>query len=167
MPGGSRRLVAQTFSITASQRETPTRRLTTSKGSVRAAQNLSLASPNEPMWTECYSVDPVARDWYAETQFPLFSWSSGGGGFFAGIDSPDIRRVYHNRINFARLERVKEFAKKLDATPTAIALAWTLNQPLNAFTLIGPANVTQLADNLTALDIKLESDELKYLESGS
>ncbi|MHB8637645.1 MAG: aldo/keto reductase [Fimbriimonadaceae bacterium] len=136
------------------------------RGFSASSPNLSLASPNEPMWTECYSVDPVARGWYAETQFPLFSWSSGGGGFFADVDSPDVRRVYHNRINFGRLERVKEFAKRLDATPTAVALAWTLNQPLNVFALIGPTDAGQLADNLTALDIALDADELRYLEHG-
>ena len=136
------------------------------QGFSASSPNFSLASPNEPMWTECYTVDQVARDWYTETQFPLFSWSSGGGGFYAEIDSKDIRRVYHNRINFGRLERVKEYAKKLDATPTAIALAWTLNQPLNAFALIGPANTAQLADNLTSLEIALDPDELRYLEHG-
>lgn len=136
------------------------------QGFSAGSPNFSLASPNEPMWTECYWVDQVARDWYAESQLPLFSWSSGGGGFFAEIDAPDIRRVYHNRVNFARLERVKEFAKKLDATQTAVALAWTLNQPVNIFALIGPANAAQLADNLTALDITLDPDQLRYLEHG-
>jgi len=136
------------------------------QGFSASSPNFSLAAPNEPMWTECYWVDQVARDWYAETQFPLFSWSSGGGGFFAEIDTPDIRRVYHNRINFARLKRVKEFAKKLDATPTAVALAWTLNQPLNAFALIGPTNAAQLTDNLTSLELNLDAEELRYLEHG-
>ncbi|HLK17251.1 MAG TPA: aldo/keto reductase [Fimbriimonadaceae bacterium] len=136
------------------------------QGFSASSPNLSLASPNEPMWTECLSLDPVARDWYAESGFPVFSWSSGGGGFFAGIDTPDIRRVYHNRINFGRLERVKEFAKKLGATPTAVSLAWTLNQPVNIFALIGPTDPSQLADNLTALDISLTPDELRYLEHG-
>lgn len=136
------------------------------QGFSASSPNLSLAAPNEPMWTECYWVDQVARDWYADTQFPLFAWSSGGGGFFAEIDSPDIRRVYHNRINFARLARVKEFAKKLGATTTAIALAWTLNQPLNVFALIGPVTPAQLGDNLTALEIALDADQLRYLELG-
>jgi aryl-alcohol dehydrogenase-like predicted oxidoreductase len=136
------------------------------QGFSASSPNLCLASPNEPMWEECYSVDRVARDWYEETQFPLFAWSSGGGGFFAEIDTPDIRRVYHNKHNFARLERVKEFAKKFDASQMAIALAWTLNQPMNVFALIGPTTPAQLDDNVSALEITFDADQLRYLEHG-
>ncbi len=74
--------------------------------------------------------------------------------------------MYHNKHNLARLVRVKEFAKKLNASPTAVALAWTLNQPMNVFALIGATNPEQLADNLTALEITLDADQLRYLEHG-
>jgi aryl-alcohol dehydrogenase-like predicted oxidoreductase len=136
------------------------------QGFSASSPNLSLATPNEPMWEECLALDRVARDWYEETQFPVFSWSSAGGGFFAGVDSPDVRRVYHNKHNFARLERAKEFGKRLGISPNAVALAWYLNQPINGFGLIGPETPAQLEDNLTALEITLDPDELRYLEFG-
>lgn len=138
------------------------------KGFAISSSNFSLALPNEPVWEDAHSISglQLERDWYTETQFPLFSWSSGGGGFFADIDSGDVRRAYHNKYNWARRERVHEFAKKLGASPTAVALAWTLNQPMNIFCLIGPANVDQLKDNLTCLEVKLDPDELAYIENG-
>ena len=132
-----------------------------------SSPNLSLAAPNEPMWAECLWLDAAAREWYEGSRFPVFSWSSGGGGFFAGVDSADVRRVYHNRINFARLERVKEIAKRLGATPTQVALAWTLNQPLEIWCLIGPANLEQLEDNLGALELALTPEDLAFLEHGA
>lgn len=137
------------------------------QGFSASSPNISLASPNAPMWAECLSLDEVAREWYSENQFPVFSWSSGGGGFFAGIESPDIIRVYHNRINFERLKRAKEFANKLNTSPSSIALAWTLNQPLNIFALVGPANVSQLKENLEAVEITFDPDQLRYLEKGN
>jgi aryl-alcohol dehydrogenase-like predicted oxidoreductase len=132
-----------------------------------SSPNFSLALPNEPMWDECLTLDRAGRDFYEESQFPIFSWSSAGGGFFARVDSPDVRRVYHNTHNFARLERADEFSKRLGISPNAVALAWALNQPMNLFALIGPDSAAQLEDNLTALEITLDADELQYLEFGS
>jgi len=136
------------------------------QGFSASSSHLSLASPSAPMWDDCLWVDRVGRMWYEESKFPLFSWSSGGGGFFAEIDTPDIRRVYRNSINAARLKRAKEFAKKYKTLPSTISLAWTLSQPLNIFALIGPANTDQLKHNLEALELKLSLDELNYLEFG-
>jgi 1-deoxyxylulose-5-phosphate synthase len=131
-----------------------------------SSPNLSLALPNEPMWWEAYSVDREARDWYEQTQFPLFSWSSGGGGFFARYESDDINRVYNNETNFGRRDRLEAMATEKGVTPTQLALAWTLNQPLNVWGLIGPRTPEQVADNAVATDIELTPEELSFLEHG-
>ncbi|RYG46738.1 aldo/keto reductase, partial [bacterium] len=96
-----------------------------------SSPNLSLAVSNEEMWTGALSIseDAEAREWYARTGFPLFPWSSGGGGFYARAESGDIRRVYHNETNFARLERADKMAAEKGVSTPQIALAWTLNQP--------------------------------------
>lgn len=138
------------------------------QGFSASSPNLSLATANESMWWESLSISEniEARAWYEKTQFPLFSWSSGGGGFFAGIDSDDIKRVYHNEKNFARRVRLTQMAVEKGVTPTQLALAWTLNQPLEIWGLIGPNSPEQVADNVKAIDIKLTPDELKHLEFG-
>lgn len=133
-----------------------------------SSPNLSLAYPRDEMWTGAYAATPGDRAWYAESPVGVFSWSSGGGGFFARLDSnPDIVRVYHSEENLARRERLESLAADKGATPTQLALAWTLNQPLNIFCLIGPRTVEQLEDNVKALDIDLAPDELSYLEYGT
>jgi len=133
-----------------------------------SSPNLSLAAANEEMWTGAWSISDnrEERDWYEKTQFPLFSWSSGGGGFFAHVDSGDVHRVYDNPTNFARRERLEAMAADKGVTPTQLALAWTLNQPINSFALIGPRTVEQVQDNVVAADIELTSAEVNHLELG-
>ncbi len=137
------------------------------QGFSASSPNLSLAMANEPMWTGCSQPTREERAWYATQPVGLFSWSSGGGGFFAYLDQvPDIIRVYHNEVNFARRERVAQMASEKGVSETQLALAWTLNQPINVFGLIGPRTVEQLEDNLKAVDITLTPEELTWLEDG-
>lgn len=131
-----------------------------------SSPNLCLALANEPMWWEAYQVDRVGRDWYQQTGFPLFAWSSAGGGFFAGLETSDVRRVYHNAENFERLDRARSLAAEKGLTAPKIALAWTLNQPLNVWALTGMDSVDQIHQNVEALDIVLTPEELDYLENG-
>ncbi len=131
-----------------------------------SSPNLSLALANEPMWWEALQVSREGRDWHEKTGFPLFAWSSGGGGFYARVDTPDVRRVYHNDTNFARLKRADEVAAKHGVSTPQIALAWTLNQPLNVWALIGPNTIAQVEQNIAALDIALSQEELNYMENG-
>ncbi|CAN5378044.1 aldo/keto reductase [soil metagenome] len=132
-----------------------------------SSPNLSLATANEPMWWEAYSVDQEGRDYYEANKFPVFSWSSAGGGWFSGADNENVRRVYDNPENHARLERATKMAEEKGVTPYQIALAWTLNQPLNVFALVGPDTIEQLEMNMKTVDLKLTAGELFQLEHGS
>jgi aryl-alcohol dehydrogenase-like predicted oxidoreductase len=129
-----------------------------------SSPNLSLATVNEPMWWEAYTIDRPGRQWHERTQFPLFSWSSAGGGWFAGVQSPDVQRVYDNPENRLRLARATEMAAAKGVTPYQIALAWTLNQPLKVWALVGPDNQEQLRMNMATADLVLTPDELRALE---
>jgi len=136
------------------------------QGMSLSSPNLALATPIEPMWAGAYSVTREDRDWFERTGFPLFSWSSGAGGFFAGLDTDNVKRVYVNESNLARRDRATELARRYGATPTQIAVAWTLNQPLNVFAIVGPKTAAEWAENLAALNLTLTPDELNYLEMG-
>ena len=132
-----------------------------------SSPGLSLATANEVMWGGSVLVDAASYAWFKETQFPMFAWSSAANGFFAGRESDDIRRVYHSEVNFGRLERVKKMAAEKKVTPTQLAVAWVLNQPLNVFALVGPADAEQVSDNLVAVEIDLTPEELTFLEHGT
>jgi len=126
--------------------------------------NLSLATVNEPMWDGCVTIDLAGREWHARTQFPLFAWSSMGGGFFAGGESPDITRVYLNNENLRRRERLREMAERKSVKPVQLALAWTWSQPFPVWALVGCATPSEVRDAIAALEIEVTPEESRWLE---
>lgn len=128
--------------------------------------NLSLATVNEPMWGDAYTAVQSDIDWHTETQFPLFSWSSLGGGWFARAESDDITRVYKNPINEGRRDRVELMAKDRGPTPTQVALAYTLSFPFPVWALVGPRSVDQMNELAEASSLRLSKEEMTWLESG-
>jgi aryl-alcohol dehydrogenase-like predicted oxidoreductase len=131
-----------------------------------SSPNLALASVNEPMWWEAFALAPEDRAWYEETQFPLFSWSSAGGGWFSDVDSEDVRRVYQNEVNRQRRTRAKSLATELGTSAYAVAMAWTLCQPANVFALVGPDTVGRVHENMAVIDLNLSPKQLQWLENG-
>jgi aryl-alcohol dehydrogenase-like predicted oxidoreductase len=143
------------------------------RGFAGSSPNLSLAEWNEPMWPACLTAsDARSRAWYAQTQMPLFAWSSQATGFFTGRYKPADRnvpalapvvRTWFNEGNFRRLERAQELARRKGVTPAQIALAYVLGQPFPTFALIGPQTIDELNDAFPALDIALAPAEMCWL----
>ncbi|WP_369010794.1 aldo/keto reductase, partial [Escherichia coli] len=53
---------------------------------------------------------------------------------------------------------------KLGRNPIHVALAYVLAQPFPVIPLIGPRTLGELEDSLSALDINLTPDQVKWLE---
>ncbi len=136
------------------------------------SNNYSLAEMLDPIWAGCVtsSTDEWKR-WLAERQVPNFAWSSQGRGFFtdrAGRDKRDdeeIVRCWYSDRNFERRDRAIELANKLGRSPIHIALAYVIAQPFPVIPLIGPRTIAELEDSLSALDIKLTPEQVKWLEA--
>lgn len=113
--------------------------------------------------------DKEALAWYRDTQFPLLSWSSQAQGFFSDRakreDPESVRRFrrYDHEDNWERRRRVRELAEQRGCTPTQIALGWVLQQPINAYPLIGSGSVAHLEDAVGALDVRLRPEDLAWL----
>ncbi len=136
-----------------------------------SSPNLSLAVAGEPLWPDCVTVDAQELRWYRERQFPLLSWSSQSRGFFSGRFSPeqrdidpDVTRAFYSDGNWERLRRARELAARKGTTPTRVALAWVLRQPLPTFPLIGPLKPEELGDSLAALQVALSEEERQWLQ---
>jgi aryl-alcohol dehydrogenase-like predicted oxidoreductase len=137
-----------------------------------SSPNLALPVPKEPMWLNCVSLsgDQAAQDWYRQTGLPIFAWSSQARGFFSGrfrpespeVD-PNVTRVYYAEENWERQRRAGELAREKGATPTQVALAWVLHQPLEVFALVGPLSMGELEDCLGALEVSLTPEEADWL----
>lgn len=137
------------------------------------SNNFALAEMLEPIWDGCVTAsDDPWKAWLKARQMPNFSWSSQGRGFFterAGRDKRDneeLVRVWYSEKNFARRDRAIELARKLDANPIHVALAYVLAQPFPSIPLIGPRTLGELDDSIKAFDIKLTPDQVSWLEKG-
>jgi aryl-alcohol dehydrogenase-like predicted oxidoreductase len=58
-------------------------------------------------------------------------------------------------------------AKAHDCSPARISLAWLLTRPVVTSVIVGAKRVSQLQDNLAAVDLKLTEDEIKVLDEAS
>jgi aryl-alcohol dehydrogenase-like predicted oxidoreductase len=75
----------------------------------------------------------------------------------------DARR-YFNERNWTLLDKMEEIANsKGDFSISQVALAWMLNNPVITSPIIGPRSVEQFNDNLGALDLLLEDDDVRQL----
>lgn len=128
--------------------------------------NLSLATVNEPMWADAYTVTEADRAWHQDTQFPLFAWSSQASGYFFGVDSDDVRRVYENPTNIARRERARDLAAQKQVSMPALILAWALGEPYPVWALIGPKTSEELHTSLEGVRLTLTQAERSWLEHG-
>lgn len=149
---------------------------------VASSPNLSLATQAKPPWTGCISISGEAgrraRQWYADNNVSLFTWSSLAGGFFSGRFTPEnldnfesyldklCVEVYCFEENWGRLERAKQMAEEKDVSLAQIALSYVLNQPQDIYALIAVYNPEEAADSAKAIDIELSQGELLWLESG-
>jgi predicted dehydrogenase/aryl-alcohol dehydrogenase-like predicted oxidoreductase len=137
------------------------------------SNNFALAEMLDPIWAGCVAAsDNDWKTWLTRNQMPNFAWSSQGRGFFtdrAGrdrMDDEEIVRVWYSEKNFGRRDRAIELAAKLGRHPIHIALAYVLAQPFPVIPLIGPRNLTELEDSLSALNIALTPEQVAWLESG-
>ncbi|EMS95899.1 oxidoreductase [Agrobacterium tumefaciens str. Cherry 2E-2-2] len=136
------------------------------------SNNFSLAEMLDPIWAGCVAAsDDEWKKWLQSRQIPNFAWSSQGRGFFtdrAGRDKHDdeeIVRVWYSARNFVRRDRAIELAQKLGRHPIHIALAYVIAQPFPVIPLIGPRTIAELEDSLSALDITLTDEQVKWLEA--
>ena len=147
---------------------------------VASSPNYSLAEQFKPPWADCITISgpqgEAARQWYAETQMPVFAWSSLAGGFFSGRFRRDnleemkegydklAAESYGYEPNFERLDRVRTLAEEKGLSIPQIAMAYVMSQPLNIFALVGCRNKAEFEANAVAADLKLTDNELAWLD---
>jgi aryl-alcohol dehydrogenase-like predicted oxidoreductase len=113
----------------------------------------------------------------AELGIALVAYSPLGRGFIAGrfksIDdlAPDDWRRNNPRFqgenfakNLALVDHVKALAEERDCTPAQLALAWLLNSHDNVIPIPGTSSKQRLEENVAALDIELDDEDLEKIE---
>ncbi len=134
------------------------------------SNNFSLAHMVHPVWSGCEAASDFAwREWLAESQTPLFSWSSQARGYFAetpatGVSAAEIARCWDSEDNWERRKRAGELAAKRGVTPMNIALAYVLAQPFPTFALFGPRTIQETRSSLPGLQVALAESESAWLD---
>ena len=77
---------------------------------------------------------------------------------------PRSRQLYHSDNNFDIIDRLIALAKKRGYTPAQIAIAWMLHKPYVTAPIIGATRVSHITDAAKAVEIKLDDEEMTYLE---
>ena len=72
-------------------------------------------------------------------------------------------RYWHDE-HFQAVESMKQFFKGRGKPLTQVALAWVLSRPVITSAIVGASKPEHLNESLPAVDLKLEDEELKFLD---
>ncbi len=152
-------------------------------GFTSSSPNFGLAEQVQDPWGPgCVTLsgpqNAEARAWYAKNNVAVFAYSSLGRGLFSGrvtranlaedvakLDGAS-RTAYCHEVNFARLDRCAELARKKGLSVPQVATAWILSQPLPVFALVGAANRSELESTIAGAAVKLTAEEARWLDTG-
>jgi aryl-alcohol dehydrogenase-like predicted oxidoreductase len=104
----------------------------------------------------------------------VIPYSPLAGGFLTGKYRQDdplpesaraegTQRRYFNERGWAVLDAVEEIATSRNKSASQISLAWHLSNPVITSPIIGPRTLDQLTDNLGAVGLRLNEDEMSQL----
>jgi aryl-alcohol dehydrogenase (NADP+) len=107
----------------------------------------------------------------------VIPWSPLARGFLAGnrrgaehgetvrARTDDFAHMlYYTDSDFTIADRAVQLARKRDVRPTQIALAWLLAKPGVTAPIIGASKPPHLDEAVAALDLRLEPEEIAFLE---
>ncbi len=128
---------------------------------------LSVAGPGR--------TETAARAYYRQADIPILAYSSLGRGFLSGkftSDHPEDAEkavdIYGMKgfaypVNFERLKRAEEMARKYGKTVPQIALAWLLKQKEDVFPILSVSRGERMKSNVEAMDIDLTAEEARWM----
>jgi aryl-alcohol dehydrogenase-like predicted oxidoreductase len=116
---------------------------------------------------------------YLDAGIGIMAWSPLAGGFLSGKytrEAPDGGGGRLSRFNFvpfekekgyAIVEALKTIARRHDATPANVAMAWLDARPAVSTVLLGISRVEMMAENLKAASITLTPEDQRVLDEVS
>lgn len=138
---------------------------------------------NQPMWSLAQpnaaafgmpglaAMDDAMFAFHQASGWAVVPYTSQARGFFQkvaaqgpnGLSERD-RQTYWNDTNARRTTVVQQLAEEHKATPSQIALAYLLQQPITTIPVIGCRTVAQLQDSVGATAITLSAAALAQLQ---
>jgi aryl-alcohol dehydrogenase-like predicted oxidoreductase len=124
----------------------------------------SLFEWTRPPWPGCVSIsgDRASLESYRKTGLPIFPWSPLASGFLR--EARASGGVYDSPKNHERKRRLDALARTRGVEPTALLLAYAKQSLPRAFPVVASSNVGRMEQNLRALEIRLDQEEVEFLE---
>jgi Predicted oxidoreductases (related to aryl-alcohol dehydrogenases) len=109
----------------------------------------------------------------------LLVWSPLAGGLLSGKFSRQNQRAEGSRRSefdfpivdkertWKILEVMAPIARAHDCSPARISLAWLLTKPVVTSVILGAKRLDQLRDNLAAMELELNDEEIRELDEVS
>src|SRR6201993_1680129 len=107
----------------------------------------------------------------------ILVWSALAGGFLSGKYSRNNPAPVGTRFAeagqfvpfdketaYGVVDVLKEVAKRHDASPARVALAWVLGRPAVSSVIVAARKPEQLEDNVHAVDLRLSSEDVRLLD---
>jgi aryl-alcohol dehydrogenase-like predicted oxidoreductase len=102
----------------------------------------------------------------AEPQLAMVAYSPLLNGGYLRQDKLDADFAEYNHPGTpARLAALREVAKDADATVNQVVLAWLIGGEFPVIPLVGADSVTQLDENLAAVDLELTAEQRARLDA--
>ncbi len=95
----------------------------------------------------------------------LLTGKYGPGNMPRGLQRRLTIWYLYGRVDWSVVERLKDLAGKIGATPAQLALAWVIAKE-RVIAIPGAKSVDQLRNNVGAANISLSEEEVKYLAYG-
>ena len=100
----------------------------------------------------------------ASTPMQLLAYSPLLGGYFSDPTQPPPDG-YRTSANAARCETLLEICAETGATGNQVVLAWMMQSAPTVIPLLGVSTTNQLNENLCALDLSLNPDQIRRLDA--
>jgi 1-deoxyxylulose-5-phosphate synthase len=109
---------------------------------------------------------PLARGFLAGNRNKTdIAHGAHGGDTSRAKSDQHAHELYYADSDFTVADRVGELARRRGVRPTQIALAWVLSKPAVTAPIVGASKLSHLEDHVAALDIRLDADEVTFLEA--
>jgi aryl-alcohol dehydrogenase-like predicted oxidoreductase len=119
-------------------------------------------------------MEPERYEYHRETGLPMIAYQSQAHGILHRLAAGTLDRVrpsvlspYDLAATRERLARIRRVMAESGLTLTQVVLGYLRSQPFVTVPIVGPRRVEQLLDSLSAADVRLSPEQVRFVEVGS
>lgn len=134
----------------------------------------AFATPSDMGDETLICVNPQVYKEYEKNGLPIFAYEAQAKGLFSKLGTMSLDKLpikIQNRflndtnreMNLAKGDKVHNLCEKYNVTPSVISLAYITCNPVTACAIFGSSSMTQLKENMQAMDFELSKEDIEFL----